>query len=472
MTGKLGIVVTSAQLDPSSLPFSSLGATHFLDFLLTNLRRAFPDTPKIFAMGFEDLQEIDEQHVQSIRGYDFEFFIGDRDVHWRLLKAARRFELAHVVEVPVSHVLTSIRVTGSLMTSHLRSRSDLSACHNLPGALAPVISSRESLERCYSMRETGFLKHFGMEETVRGAASHTAFMLANPKYFKLNLHHEQLAWEGKVDPFEDRFAGLVLDSKERRAQLRNLIYEINKESIEPEDVIDFFLIRSMQRAWGQWWRHDTKYIVADNELMSTPDDYESAALDEVNAFVLEDAVFLDGRDPEECSIFELGCGHGRLLRVLATRFKHVHGTDVTRERYLEARYRCRGFDNIHITQNDGRSVCQYEDQVFDLAFAHGVFVHINSKKIITNYIAELARVVKPGGRIKFDVYAGEDSFGITLRDFGIGARYSDQELRSLFDACDLKVIELRRVTCRQFQRTGTKRALLPLEQIIATGEKL
>jgi hypothetical protein len=60
-----------------------------------------------------------------------------------------------------------------------------------------------------------------------------------------------------------------------------------------------------------------------------------------------------------------------------------------------------------------------------------VFVHINSRTVIENYVREMSRVLKPGGRLKFDAYFGRDLFGISTQQFGLGARFSEDEINNM-----------------------------------------
>ena len=261
-----------------------------------------------------------------------------------------------------------------------------------------------------------------------------------------------------------------LESPASLSRLRQAVYHINKDQLTVDDLIDFLLIRNMRTAWDQPTAFDSKFVVADQAGWDKPGAYEEAAEAETRWFVLDDARYLEGIDPRQSSILEVGCGHGRLCRVLAKHFGQVYGTDSSLERYSEARYRCRPFDNIRITHNDGRSLSQYPDEMVDRAFAHGVFVHINSRSVIENYVREMSRLLKPRGRIKFDAYFGRDSFGISTQQFGLGARFSEDEIKQMLSTAGLDVVAIDHVETRQFSRNGPEYSL-PMGQVLVTAEK-
>ena len=473
-SGKAAIVVGSDHLFDDSLPMATVGGTRFLDLLLSRIRRRFPDTLKIFAMAYLNIQELSEALRDMVAAHGFEFFVADRDHTARLARVARFYGLDHLVDIDVLHPLTSLHCLEAMLARHVAAGNDLTVCHNLPRTLAPVVVSAQAVTTCKSFTVFGFARHYGLEPAAAPAGHYADCMLARPGFFKAGLFEAPIRWEGAgFDPFAEAFASLSLADKENIPRLRNCVYTMGCDDFGVDEVIDAVLIENMRRGWDKSDLFDTSYSVVDRDTMSTPEDFRKRTEGEVAWFVTADPQFLGGADPADLTVLELGCGHGRLLAVLAGQFREAHGTDASTERVMEARYRLRHSPNVHVTQNDGRSLSQYGEAAFDRVFAHGVLVHINSKSIIDSYVREMARVVRPGGRIKFDIYHGKDVFGIGPRHF-IGARYTEEEITALFDACGLSLVHidyaLNQEYCRQ-ARAGREISRLPLKQMLVTGEK-
>ena len=114
-------------------------------------------------------------------------------------------------------------------------------------------------------------------------------------------------------------------------------------------------------------------------------------------------------------VLDVGCGIGRMARPLASYLRpsgSYHGFDVVPEgiEWCQARYA--KFPNFHFTlanvanglyrPTDGVSAAEYrfpyEDASFTFGFATSVFTHLLPAASV-NYLGELARVLKPGGRL-------------------------------------------------------------------------
>jgi SAM-dependent methyltransferase len=93
---------------------------------------------------------------------------------------------------------------------------------------------------------------------------------------------------------------------------------------------------------------------------------------------------------------EIGCGAGRICRALATRFHEVIGIDVS-PRMLEHARRLVPTDEVTFLVGDGSSLAPVADDSVDLVLSYTVFQHIADPEVITGYIHEAARVLRPGG---------------------------------------------------------------------------
>jgi SAM-dependent methyltransferase len=157
----------------------------------------------------------------------------------------------------------------------------------------------------------------------------------------------------------------------------------------------------MQRFWDARARENAEYFV-DNRLDYRNGDQErfweqgerdlDLMLESVDARVGEDDVVLD-----------IGCGVGRLTRVLARRAARVQGIDVSAEMLERARENLAGLDNVTLHLGDGRSLAPIPDESVDGVVSLVVFQHIPSPAITLGYVREIGRVLRTGGWAAFQV---------------------------------------------------------------------
>src|SRR5581483_6716498 len=100
-------------------------------------------------------------------------------------------------------------------------------------------------------------------------------------------------------------------------------------------------------------------------------------------------------------VLDYGCGNGYLLGLYARRGAEVYGLDVT-DRAIElarSRFALIGLDGTFI-RNDGATI-PFESGTFDVVCSLGVLHHIPDPAPV---VAELFRVLKPGGRLVVMLY--------------------------------------------------------------------
>lgn len=112
---------------------------------------------------------------------------------------------------------------------------------------------------------------------------------------------------------------------------------------------------------------------------------------------------LDRFDWRGKRVLEIGLGHGAESEQLIRRGAIWSGLDLTSEacRRTRARLDLRSLPNVGITSGSACAL-PFRDQSFDMVFSHGVLHHIPD---IDAAEAEIARVLKPGGRLVLMVYA-------------------------------------------------------------------
>jgi len=89
-------------------------------------------------------------------------------------------------------------------------------------------------------------------------------------------------------------------------------------------------------------------------------------------------------------VLDVGCGVGMYTAAFLRETPHVLGVEIEYERALKARERASG-----VAQASGERI-PFPDATFDVVFSHEVLEHVADDRAC---VAEMVRVVRPGGRI-------------------------------------------------------------------------
>ncbi|MBO0727935.1 MAG: methyltransferase domain-containing protein [Acidimicrobiaceae bacterium] len=106
--------------------------------------------------------------------------------------------------------------------------------------------------------------------------------------------------------------------------------------------------------------------------------------------------------PENAVVLEIGCGVGRIMQHLAPATSQVHGIDISSEMIERGSRRLGHLPNVHFHLGNGYDLEVFSDETFDVVFAWVVFQHM-PKTVAFNYLTEVQRVLKPGGRFRLQV---------------------------------------------------------------------
>ena len=100
-------------------------------------------------------------------------------------------------------------------------------------------------------------------------------------------------------------------------------------------------------------------------------------------------------------VLDIGCGNGRLLKLIGNKGLDYTGIDISeqiikiaQEKYPGQKFQI--FDGRHIPFSDG---------YFDKIFAIRVFHHLPSEKIRLEFLKEIKRTLKPGGLLILTVWS-------------------------------------------------------------------
>src|SRR6266545_1984541 len=152
------------------------------------------------------------------------------------------------------------------------------------------------------------------------------------------------------------------------------------------------VLERMRADWNERAGEDANYYVAFGRREQDDEEFFSSARDVVRGLEA-DFRRLQGRD----AALEIGCGPGRLMRPLSRHFAEIHGVDVSDEMIALARERLQDIPHAHPHVGDGASLREFPDDTFDFVYSYAVFQHVPSREVVSEYMREIHRVLKPGG---------------------------------------------------------------------------
>jgi ubiquinone/menaquinone biosynthesis C-methylase UbiE len=192
------------------------------------------------------------------------------------------------------------------------------------------------------------------------------------------------------------------------------------------------VLKQMREEWDERARKNARHYIQNAE--QTWDDREffrSGEIDVANE-VMPDMLRICGgsRSPLDLQMLEIGCGVGRMTRMLARIFGHVTAVDVSPTMIEEAKVSLNGFSNVSVILGDGATLSAIQDSSIDFAFSFIVFQHIPSREVIESYCREVYRVLKAGGLFKFQVQGGIPH-RTDAPDTWLGVSYTEQQTLQL-----------------------------------------
>lgn len=100
-------------------------------------------------------------------------------------------------------------------------------------------------------------------------------------------------------------------------------------------------------------------------------------------------------------ILEIGCGVGRVGKILSGQCAKWIGTDISGRMLQHAAQRLIGLNNIELLELNSVGLQEIADNSVDLVYCTVVFMHLYEWDRF-KYVHEALRVLKPGGRCFFD----------------------------------------------------------------------
>ena len=156
----------------------------------------------------------------------------------------------------------------------------------------------------------------------------------------------------------------------------------------------------MRDDWDSRIDHDYRYWMSDG-VSSDQDMWETGVRD------LE--ILLDGLDKSTLAssiLLEVGCGVGRIVNAASKVFSEVVGIDVS-EKAIEKANSLNTNTNVRFILGEGSNLSQLSDDSIDFAISFASLGSVPTD-ILISYLIELSRVVKESGKIRIQVYLGEE----------------------------------------------------------------
>lgn len=127
----------------------------------------------------------------------------------------------------------------------------------------------------------------------------------------------------------------------------------------------------------------------------------------LDAFLDREAV-----DPSGLSVFEVGCGAGRITCGLAKRFRKVIGMDISDTMVQAATSLLAGqdLDNVKLFVGNGTNFKPQRANSVDVVYSVIVFQHIPSVDLQLGYLSDTARILRSGGLFCISLYNDEKDY--------------------------------------------------------------
>jgi SAM-dependent methyltransferase len=159
--------------------------------------------------------------------------------------------------------------------------------------------------------------------------------------------------------------------------------------------------RSMREFWDARAREDALYFIDNRRRYRDPDleGFWAGGEADLDQILSELGVRVQPGDVA----LDIGCGVGRLTRVLAGRARKVYGLDVSAEMLERARQLNAHLENVSWIHGDGTTLAPLADGSVDVCVSHVVFQHLPDPRLTYGYVQEMGRVLRAGGWAAFQV---------------------------------------------------------------------
>jgi SAM-dependent methyltransferase len=148
----------------------------------------------------------------------------------------------------------------------------------------------------------------------------------------------------------------------------------------------------------------------------------------------------------DAAVVEIGCGVGRLLEQMASRFREVWGVDVSGEMVKQAHERLGHLPHVRVSENSGADLAALPSDHFDLCYSFIVFQHVPERAVVESYIRDAYRVLRSGGLLKiqvggiFPTNPFRSYYAQRTTDTWEGVRFTMSEIVGLVESAAFRVL--------------------------------
>ena len=147
--------------------------------------------------------------------------------------------------------------------------------------------------------------------------------------------------------------------------------------------------------WDARADEDAFFFVDNRQRYRKPDRERFWRGGEESVAVIRDRLGAAVRDNE--TVIDLGCGVGRITRVLARDAARVIAFDVSRRMLEIAERENPDLANVEWALGDGQTLAPVGDASIDAVVSFVVLQHIPDPAVTLGYVREIGRVLRPGG---------------------------------------------------------------------------
>ena len=199
----------------------------------------------------------------------------------------------------------------------------------------------------------------------------------------------------------------------------------------------------MKSDWDARAKYDVQFSIRAVDSQTNKEFWDSGLAD--RELIIGDNtprydMIMQSRAPKDLKVLEIGCGIGRLLIPMARIFGKVVGVDVSSEMVKLGKEKILDIKNCEILQNSGSDLSFLEDNYFDFCYSFIVFQHIPEKSIVSKYIAEVSRVLKPKGIFRFQVRGITKTKPTKITTWD-GVSFTSKEIHEYADENNFEVLE-------------------------------
>jgi ubiquinone/menaquinone biosynthesis C-methylase UbiE len=165
-------------------------------------------------------------------------------------------------------------------------------------------------------------------------------------------------------------------------------------------------------------------------------------------------------------VLEIGCGIGRVGKLLSGECLHWFGADISGGMLAHAEKRLRERPNVSLVELATVGLQEFPRDAFDLVYCTIVFMHLFEWDRY-RYVEEAYRVLRPGGSCYFDNFPLDSEHGWKV--FTEGSRYPVERRPAHISMASTR--EELGIYLRKAGFTDVRVHDLPNELIAATGRK-